>query len=315
MNNFFKKIIIVLGTIFSLYASAHGAVITIVAPEKALANRQLVTVQVFLDGEGDVMSGISGNFSYDAELFNVQNISTESSVVSLWIKQPTVSNEIYLDGRTHVTFEGIFPGGYMGVRSPYYEGMRPGKVFTITLIPKNKGVGNFVVDDIVLNTYNSEATPLKTESVIRSIAVPHLIEGSPTLQSNPVEVKNGTLLTFVTRDPLVNNNAWYLIVNEEQKKSAVDTIYVAETDDWNAHLVDESMWKKSSSQHILLYQKRTKYIHVKVAYSDATYTLTTLSPVENSTSIPIASRILLSVALALLALYLYGKYFFTPPSQ
>lgn len=315
MNYFFKKTIIVFVAIFSLHAVAYGAVITIASPAKALANRQPLTVQVFLDSENDTISGISGNFSYDADLFSIDSISAENSIVSLWVKQPALSHEIYLDGRTHIMFEGIFPGGYSGVRSPYYQGVMPGKLFTVTLIPKNSGVGNFMVDEILLNAYSSEATPIKTESAIRQIAVPSL-SGTVAAHSRVLmEVKSSNSSSFITRDPLVNNNAWYLVTNDEQNKSAQEAIYVAETDDWSAHLVDERMWKRATNQYVLAYQKRTKYVHIKIMYSDSTYSLTTLPPVENSTGIPRTSRILGGVAALLFVLYLYAQYFHIPLSK
>lgn len=311
MNYFFKKAIIVFVATLSLHSVVYGASISIASPDKALANRQPIIIQVFLDLDGETVSGISGSFSYDADLFSLDTISSENSIVSLWIKQPTISHDMYLDGRTHITFEGIFPGGYSGIRSPYYQEVIPGKLFTVTLIPKNSGAGNFVVDTIELNAYNSEATPIKTESSIRQIIVPRLTGTASNSVHAPVEVKSNGVSSFVTRDPLVNSNVWYLVTNDEQGKSAIDTLYVAETDDWNAHLVDEREWKKASNQYILLYQNRTKYIHIKILYSDSTYTLTTLPPVENSAGIPLTSRILGGVAVLLLGLCLYVKYFFT----
>jgi hypothetical protein len=315
MNYFLKKIIITSVLAASLHSIAYGASISIASPENALANRQPITIEVFLNLEDETVSGISGSFSYDADLFSIDTISSENSVVSLWVKQPSLSHDIYLDGRTHVTFEGIFPGGYGGIRSPYYQGVMPGKLFTATLIPKNSGTGNFMVDTIELNTYNSEATPIKVDSSIRQITVPRLTGGALNSTRIPTEVKSNTVSSFVTRDPLVNNNAWYLVTNDEQSKSAIDTIYVAETDDWNAHLVDERLWKKATNQYILSYQKRTKYIHIKMVYSDSTYILTTLPPVENSTSIPLTSRILGCIAVLLFVVYLYAKYFFIPLSK
>ncbi len=315
MNYFYKKTFLVFVTLISSYTSLYGAVITIASPSNALTNRQPVIVQVFLDSENETISGISGDFSYDTELFTLDTISTENSILSLWVKQPTLSHDIYLDGRTHIIFEGIFPGGYSGVRSPYYQGVRQGKIFSVTLIPKSSGAGNFMVDNIELNAYNSEATPIKTESAIRQITVPFLSGAITSAAHVPVEIKSSSPPSFITRDPLVNNNAWYLVTNDEQGKSAINTIYVAETDDWNAHLVGERQWKKATNQYILAYQQRTKYVHIKIIYSDSTYTLTTLPPVENSTTIPLASRILGGVAALLLVFYLYAKYFYIPLSK
>lgn len=315
MNYLLKKCFIVVAIILSSQVCLYAATLSIIAPSKVLANRDPVVIQIMLDAKTDTISGISGDFSYDTDLFGISNISIEDSVVSLWVKQPTVSNEIYLDGRTHITFEGIFPGGYSGVRSPYYDGERSGRVMIVTLIPKNKGVGTFMVDTIQLNAYNREATPLATESVIQSVVVPNLVPLSNVVRKVSTEVQSSTLVAFITHDPLVNNDAWYLVVQENGGKSAVETMYVAETDDWSALLVDESQWKIARNEYILLYQNRTKYVHLKVVYANGTYALTTLPPVENSKGFPLASRILLGVALALLGLYFYVIRFSNHPSK
>jgi hypothetical protein len=319
MKHIFTKIIIASSFLISSYVMVYSAAITINAPAQALSNRQPIVVQFFLDPEQDTISGISGNFSYDTDLFTLSDISTESSIVSLWITQPSLSEEKNIDSRIHITFEGIFPGGYDGVRSPYYNGVRPGRIFAVTLIPKNKGTGTFIVDDIALNAYNSDATPLKTQSAIQAINVPDLIGSSVTTLSPMVEITSPTLSAIITRNPLINSNAWYLLVNEREQKSAIENIYVAETSDWTGEQVSDSAWRKSGNPYILLYQNRTKYINIKVVYADNTYTLKTIPPVENSGTISERSRILVSVALALLfvllVLYFYAKYSFTIVSK
>ncbi len=310
-----KKII----GIFTLYVStcffAHSATIVVNAPPKTSPSRSPVIVTVTLDPEKDVLSGISGNLSFPSDLFTISNISTESSVVSLWVKQPAITYEKFLDGRTHILFEGIFPGGYEGVRSPYYNGTRPGNVFTLVLVPKNKGVGTLLVDDVQLLAFNSEATPLPVNSSVTTIENPELNKTYLTAQTPLREVESPTLNVFVTRDPLVNNNAWYLMVNEREQKSSIERIYVAENEEYHASLVDEYSWHLQKMPYILFHQNRSKYIHIKVVYSNNTYTLRTVIPVENSQTIPLASRILISVALALLVLYIYATYFFIPSSK
>ncbi len=312
MNLHLKKLVYLCAVLVTTQLFVEAASISIDAPAQTSTRRQPFIVQIYVDSDKDTISGFSGDFSFDSDLFLVSNISIDNTVVPLWIKQPTVSKEIYLDGRTHVTFEGIFPGGYSGVRSPYYQGLRQGRMFSVVLIPKNKGKGTFVVDNIILNSFDSEATPLKTTSSIKSITVPDQV-GDLTIPIRvPVEIQDNSLTAFITRDQLVNNNAWYLVINEDESKSAIESIYVAETDDRVADAVSQSMWRKAANQYILRYQNRTKYIHIKVIYSDNTYALTTLPPVENSHRIPVASRILIGVAIALLVLYFYGKLFFTP---
>jgi hypothetical protein len=310
-----KKIYIALLAFMTISAFSHAATIVIDSPAKTSPNASPILVRIMLDPEKDILSGMSGNFSFPTDLFTLGTISTESSIVSLWIKQPKVSNEIYLDGRTHIAFEGIFPGGYDGVRSPYYYGVKPGVIFSVMLIPKSKGEGVLMVDDVLLNAYNSEATPLPAVSTANTIENPALTGEYLTAKTPMKEVVSSTLTTFIARDTLVNNNAWYVMVNEREQKSSIEKIYVAETEEYHASLVEEYAWHKEEVPYVLRNQQRTKYVHVKVVYSSNTYALVTLPPVENSQSIPLASRILISVALALLVLYVYAKYFFIPRSQ
>lgn len=310
MNYLFKKSILVFTLYTLLSSSAIAAQVTIVAPEKALANRQPIEVLIYLDPEQDTISGLSGSFSFPSEMFSINNIRLEDSAVSLWMKQPSISEEKYLDNRTHVTFEGIFPGGYDGVRSPYYQGKRSGILFSVTLIPKNKGVGSLIIDDIVLNRFDPEATPIRTESVIKTITVPDLLPLTVT-PSLLMQVKSTTLSAFVTRDALINNNAWYLVVNDPEPKSAVREIHIAESDEYGIERVDKNLWRTVTVPYVLLSQERTKFIHIKVMYADATYAAISLPPVENSKSILTISRILISVILVFLVLYLYGRSIFT----
>lgn len=307
MNYFFKKITVFFFIGVSSLLTVSAAQIIIESAPQASSNRQPFVVRVFLDPEQDTLSGLAGNFSFPTDLFSIDSIATESSVVSLWVKQPEISEEKYLDNRTHITFEGIFPGGYNGVRSPGYSGTQPGILFSITLISKSKGVGSFVVDDIELNSYDANATPLSVASTIKTIHVPDLTVPPSASQKAVTQVTSPTLSALVTRDESINNNAWYLVINEREQKSAIAAIYVAETNDTNAFVVDSMRWRLAKSPFPLFYQDRSKYIHIKVVYSNNTYTTMTLQPVENYTRISLRSRILISILIMFLVMYFYGS--------
>ena len=307
-----KKLHIIIVLIASSTLVARAASMSIESPERAVSNRSPIVVRVILDTEKDTLSGISGNFSFPTDLFSLKDISYEGGAVSLWINQPAVSLEKYLDGRTHIPFEGIFPGGYKGVYSPYYEGGRPGIIFSVTLIPKNKGVGTFVIDESTLNAFDADASPLVSSLVVKTITVPELI-GDVTPQSNTSlskQVTGGGLDIFFTKDELVNNGAWYLVVHEEGSKSAIEKVLIAETKNYSAEVVDDGLWRSVEVPYVLRHQDRSKYVHVKVIYRDTTYALTTILPVENFSSISHISRILIGIAFALFLVYLYGKNFF-----
>lgn len=307
MNTFSKKIILVLAITALSTTFSYAAKIVIEAPSVIATNRQPVVIQIMLDAQNDTASAVAGDFSFPSHLFDVESIGIQGSIVSLWIQQPNISLEKYLDGRTHITFEGIFPGGYDGVRGAYYEGTKPGSLYTVTLIPKNKGIGTIVVDDIIINSFTPDAKPLMSTAQIHEITVPQLTPSPTVIKKEPRKVVSPTLNAFVTRDELINRNAWYLVVNERESLSSIDGIFVSESETYNAEGVEDKEWRKVKMPYVLLYQDRTKYIHVKVVYSDQMYTLRTLPPVENSQSISPLSRILVSVLALLFVAYFYGK--------
>lgn len=306
--NYYKKISIGLIALSTMVISSHASQISIVAPSKTLSNRMPVVVQFLLDPEEDTVSGISGTFSFPSEMFSVDSISVDNSVVTLWMNQPSISLEKYFDNRTYVTFEGIFPGGYDGVRSPYYQGKKSGILFSVALTPKNKGNGTLILDDIVLNAFDSQATPLPIASVTKLITVPDLISSQgDNLSTVPLYIKSPTLSAFITRDPLVNNNAWYLMINEPEAVSSIQKIFVAETHDYEADSVSDGAWRTAKSPYVLLYQNRNKNVHIKIIYSNQTYTTFTIHAVENFNTISYLSRILVSIVIVVLLAYLYGK--------
>jgi hypothetical protein len=288
-------------------ATSYAAEVTIVAPDGATPLRQPILVQVYLDTEDDAVSGIAGNFSFPSEMFDIESIITEKSIVSLWGVEPSVSEEKYLDRRTHITFEGIFPGGYSGVRSPYYRGKEPGILFSVMLVPKQKGNGSFIVDDIQLHAFDSNATQLPIASAVKLVSVPELLPVTKIVSRDPVGVNKKSLSARITRDPLVNNNAWYLIVEDRDSKYAIEDLYVAETNDYSADTVSASAWHSTKNPYVLFFQNRSKNVHVKFVYSNNTYALMTVPAVENFTSISNISRILVSIIVILSLMYMYGK--------
>lgn len=307
MNYIFKSFILIFSFLLFGYTNVFAARIYMQAPESASSNRTAFTVLVQIDPEKKILSGVSGMFSFPSELFEIQEISTVGSAVSVWVTQPKVSNEKFFDSRTHITFEGIMPGGFSGVRSPYYQGALPGTLFSITLIPKNKGIGTFILDDIELHLYDRDATTLYSESDIKMIHVPPLTGIPQEKKASPTFIKNQSVTTALTESNLINNGAWYLSVNETESHSSIEAIYVAESDEGNPFLVSEYDWKTISSVYVLLHQDRTKYIHTKIVYSDNTYTFQTIKPVDNRTPISYSSRILIGVLLLGFFFYLYGK--------
>lgn len=307
MKSIFLNIFFSFLFITSLHASA--ATLVLDAPEMASSNGKPVVVRILVDPQGTSLSAISGTLSFPSELFDVDKITTQSSIVSIWVTHPQVSTERYFDSRTRINFEGIMPGGFSGVRSPYYDGVKPGVVFTITLLPKASGVGSLMLDNTELHAYDSNGTKLAAESYSANITIPNLTSTTKTNLVVPNKVNSATLKATLARDSLIASNSWYLTVLEDESVRPINHIEVAESSEYNPDKVPSYEWKIATNPYVLLYQSRVKYVHVKVLYENDTYATKTIPPVENSSAFPYISLILVCIVAILLVLYHYGKNF------
>lgn len=309
MNIFIKTFCIPLAIVIATLSTVSAAHMYIQSPDSASSNREPLSLSVLLDAEDTSVSGLSGDFSFPSELFDVKIISTQNGIVPLWVIQPHVSLDKTFDQRAHITFEGIIPGGFSGVRSPYREGISPGILFTITLIPKGSGDGNFVLDNVELHAYDDKGTIIPSVGDTRRISAP-LLTGKEIKQSPVLTfVHTPTVTMTVNTSEFVNNNAPYVYVREDNPSHTVDHIEIAETSEYNPNYVSSSEWHTVTNPYVLTYSSRTKYIHAKIVYTDNTYTLKTLPPVENSQTFLQLSRILVYIIIAIFLLYHYGKNF------
>lgn len=272
----------------------------------ASSNRNPMSVQVFIDAEGDKLSSVSGSFSFPADLFDVKTISTENSVVPVWITSPSVSLDKNYDLRTHIYFSGIIPGGFSGVRSPYYDGLRPGVLFTILLIPKNSGKGTFLLDNIEAHAFDPKGTLLKSTGDIQPITVPNLIKETPLYNKNYKEIIDNNLTILVNKNNFIDNNAWYLYVHEDGSVRSIDHIEVSESSEYDPYQINDFNWKTITIPYILFNQSRNVYLHIKVFFTDDTYTIKTVSPVENLPAYSYLSRIIIIISIVALSLYFYA---------
>lgn len=303
MNRIF---IIFLLILFSLDAHTFAARVLLDVPTTAATNGEPFAVTISLDGEGQVLSSVKGELSFSSQLFEIQDIITRGSIVPLWVIQPKQSNSYEESGRTIISFAGIMPGGFDGVRSPYYSGVKPGEVLIVTLLPKKKGTDTVLLDKTELHLFDNKGTTIPTTSVSSIISVP-----DQSIAYNPITRpftlgESYTLVAHVDRDPLIMNNAWYLSVTEDESVRPIKKIYAVETSEYDPQALKDSDWQEVENTHKLIDQSRSKYIQIKVLYEDNVYVLRTIAPVENSHTISRYLSILVIITITCLVLYLYA---------
>ncbi len=287
--------------------SVSAARLEIVAPERASNTSDPVMVRVMLDPEGGIVSGISGELSYPKELFKLHSISVDESVVSPWLIYPNVRQGEYLDGKEHITFEGIFAGGFGGVKSAYHSGENTGTIFTAILLPIQQGIGIISLDNISLNSFDERATPFPVTPQYVSISVPSLISNAILPGKVVKQVQPDSLKASIEKSDLIHMGAWYLTIYDGEPKSAIENIFLIETSEASVTDKDDRRWKKITTPYILFHQDRSKFTQVKVEYSNGAYAFKTIAPVENLQLSNTISRILKGVLLLCL-LYIFSVY-------
>jgi hypothetical protein len=121
-------------------------------------------------------------------------------------------------------------------------------------------------------------------------------------------VQPRSLSASIEKSDLVHGGAWYVTVYDSEPKSAIENIFLIETQEASAISKDDTRWRRISPPHILFYQDRSKFIHIKVEYSNGAYAFKTLPPVENLQLTDAISRILNGVFF-LCFLYVLFMYF------
>lgn len=271
-----------------------------------------VTFDVTLNPEDEMVNAFASSISIPSDLFEVESISTTGSVSTLWLTRPQVSRDTSilssLTSRISVVFEGALPGGFDGVRSPYYEGKRPGKLFTITLKPKTKGVGMlfFAGTKVLLN--DGKATEAIVTTNTATIVVPEIKTPSPLAKQKRdnivlTEARERTLTAFVIRDDSIADNTWVVIFGDDTTRHTPQMYRIAESNTSLPRDIPFYEWREASSPFVLAYQKRNRFIHVQALYTDNTYTTITLAPVENISDEVTLWRILVLIGIGIVAIY------------
>jgi hypothetical protein len=124
MKYFFLNILFLVLVIPNL---THAAQITASSSRTQIHVGEEVLVDVLLDTQGQALNAISGTLRFDPQVLKFNSISRDNSIVNLWTDEPVVNNSF-------VRWGGLMPGGFLGVRSPFYQGSRPGQIIRLSFV-------------------------------------------------------------------------------------------------------------------------------------------------------------------------------------
>lgn len=259
----------------------HAAQLGIDVPQIIPGNGTPITVSVTLDPQGDTVGALSGTFSFSSEFFDISDITTRNSIISIWLVPPAVTRKGQLDGYTHISLEGLIPGGFSGVHDPFNKDERVGNIATITLVPKQEGVTQFLLDSVEVRRSDAEGTLLSDQSIVKPFKITELSRVSTSAKNTAAEISNEGILAVFAQSELIQNGAWHVVFDDTSNLHTVDHFEIAESNEYNPHKVSLALWQEASSPYVLDNQSRNEYLHIKAVYADGSFAYKTLPPVEN----------------------------------
>lgn len=246
-----------------------------------IALGQQFQVDLLLDAEGESLNAIEGKIVFP-DILELKNIYDGDSIISLWVEKPSLNSKFY--PLNSVFFSGIIPGGFRGVLSPYWQGLKPGKVFSLIFEAKNPGAGTIEAKDVrtLLNDGKGTETGVKTSNypsdsaggqflISKQIPIRRFGGQTPTLETKDGEPPE-SFRPEIIRDPNVSDNKWFLVFAAQDKGTGIERYEILEKKEYRirnlgpspeSYILHSKSWIKAESPYILNDQKLRSYIYVK----------------------------------------------------
>lgn len=137
---------------------ANAATMSLSPSSSTVATDNIVTIKVNIDTLGKFINNAEGTITFPSDLLQVLSVSKSSSIFSLWVEEPSFSNNAGT-----VTFNG-------GVANPGFNG-RSGTVASITFKAKKGGVASVVFTDAAVRENDGLGTNILTSKNGSTISI------------------------------------------------------------------------------------------------------------------------------------------------
>ena len=226
-----------------------------------MAVGQQFQVDLMLDAEGENINAIEGKITFSKELLEIKEISDGDSIINLWVERPRQGQETRDKRQGEVIFSGIIPAGFAGVLSPYYEGGRPGKIFSLIFTSKGEGEGTVNLENGKVLLHDGLGTPAKLgifnfefRILKREVRIPDSGFLIPEDKDSPEDFK-----PEIASSQNVFDGKYFLVFAAQDKGSGIDHFEIKET----RNKRQGKKWIEAESTYVLKDQKLKSYIYVK----------------------------------------------------
>ena len=247
--------------------SSQAAQLHLTSQTREIGVGQQFQVDLMLDAEGESINAIEGKITFSKELLEIKEISDGDSIINLWVERPhqrqatSDKRQATSDKRQgEIIFSGIIPTGFAGVLSPYYEGERPGKIFSLIFTSKSEGEGTVNLENGKVLLHDGLGTPAKLgilnfefRILKREVRIPDSRFPIPEDKDSPEDFK-----PEIASNQNVFEGKYFLVFAAQDKGSGIDRFEVKETRNKK-----QGTWIEAESPYLLRDQKLKSYIYVK----------------------------------------------------
>ena len=256
---------------------ALAAELNLTSDIKEFGISQQFQVDLMLDTEGEIINAIEGEVVFSKELLEIKEIRDGDSIINLWVERPSIRPT----GR--VIFSGIIPTGFAGVLSPYYEGYRPGKIFSLIFISKSEGEEVIDLKNGKVLLHDGLGTPAQLTVLSFKIKISREIALTPTPSVIEDSFPPESFKLEIAKDPSIFEGKWFLVFATQDKGSGIDHYEILEKGQRGSFqeligLIWKKKWQKGESSTLLEDQNLKSHIYVKAIDKAGNERIATLPP-------------------------------------
>lgn len=250
-----SKIIILFSIFYFLFSSqAMAAKLELNSPVSEIGTGQQFKIDLMLDAENEDINAVEGIVAFSPAILELKSVKDGDSIINFWIEKPNQKEA----GR--IKFSGIVPGGFRGILGPYWEGYKPGKVFSLIFAAKSEGGGAVEIKNAKVLLNDGQGTPANVQISnfqfnIKDVGRPYINDvRRPDI--DPPEL----FAPEVASNPNIFGGKWFLVFAAQDKISGIDHYELQETP---GREPNKNNWHAAESPFLLKDQSLSSYIFVK----------------------------------------------------
>jgi hypothetical protein len=179
----------------SVYTIADAASLSVVPMSGEVTVGNIVQVRILVDADNKFINNAEGIIQYPTDLLEVQSVSKNSSIFTLWVEEPMVN------GNGTISFNG-------GIPNPGYSG-DSGNIASVIFKAKKSGTASLLISDGAVRENDGLGTDILSQKIagVINIKTPAEPVTEPVVVSPPVSgVPTIPVIKSVTHP---NQNTWY----------------------------------------------------------------------------------------------------------